>query len=151
MLRTVRFDNQLCGGTVKIHNKSADDPLFINLYRVFTKKKIPEFTFMGRHFPAEPPGVFQLAVIFWYGQCLPSPSSLCSATSPKGRGKALSVGFAASSPSGRAKNRVQRCTGRCTEVPANDTLFRRFHTIMLYPNIQEQAQQYDLLCLLTVF
>ena len=37
--------------------------------------------------PAKPPGIFQLGVIFWYRHCLPSPSSLRSATSPTGRGK----------------------------------------------------------------
>jgi len=85
MLRTVRFDHQFCRSTVKIHDKSADDPLFVNLYRVFAEKKIPELALMGCHFPAKPPGIFQLAVIFWYGHV------------------ALSDGFAASSPSGRAK------------------------------------------------
>ena len=67
MLRTIYFDNQLCGSAVKIHDESADDPLFVNLYWVFAKKKIPELTFMGSHFPAKPPGIFQLAVIFRYG------------------------------------------------------------------------------------
>ena len=100
MLRTVHFDNQLCRSAVKIHDKSANNPLFVNLYRVFAEKKIQELAFMGSHFSAKPPGVFQLAVVFWYGHSLPSPSSLRSATSPKGRGK---FGFAASSPKGRAK------------------------------------------------
>ena len=30
-----------------------------------------------------------MGVVFWYGHYIPSPSSLCSATSPKGRGKGL--------------------------------------------------------------
>ena len=48
MLRTIYFDNQLCRSTVKIHDKSANDPLFVNLYRVFAEKKIPELALMGR-------------------------------------------------------------------------------------------------------
>ena len=75
MLRTIYFDNQLCRSAVKIHNESADDSLFVNLYRVFAKKKIPELTFMGSHFLAKPPGIFQLAVVFWYGHILPSQSA----------------------------------------------------------------------------
>ena len=110
MLRTIYFDHQFCRSAVKIHNKTADDSLFVNLHRVFSEKKIPKLTFMGRHFPAKPPGVFQLTVIFWYGHGWPSLSSLCSTTSPKGRGKPLSDGFAASSPKGRAKCRGQRTT-----------------------------------------
>ena len=92
MLRTIYFDNQLCRSAVKIHDESADDPLFVNLHRVFAQKKLPELAFMGSHFPAKPPGFFQLAVIFWYGLCLPSPSPVRSATSPKGRGKGCSHG-----------------------------------------------------------
>ena len=103
MLRTVHFDHQLSRSAVKIPDKSANNTLFINLYWVFAEKKIPELAFMGSHFLAKPPGIFQLAIVFWYGRRLPSPSSLCSATSPKGRAKPLSVGFAASSPKGRAK------------------------------------------------
>ena len=117
MLRTVHFDNQLCRSAVKIHDKSANNPLFVNLCRVFAEKKILELAFIGSHFPAKPPGVFQLAIVFWYGHILPSPSSLRSATSPKGRGKSLSVGFAATSPKGRAKYRTQCTTlNRCIEV-----------------------------------
>ena len=91
MLRTVYFNNQLCASAVKIHDKPADDPLLVNLHRVFPEKKIPELSFMRSHFPTKPSGIFQLAVIFWYRHCIPSPSSLCSATSPKGRGKARTV------------------------------------------------------------
>ena len=43
MLSTIYFDNQLCRSAVKIHDKSANDPLFVNLHRVFAEKKIPEF------------------------------------------------------------------------------------------------------------
>ena len=64
MLRTVHFDNQLCGSAVKIHDKFTDNPLFLNLHRIFAEKNIPELTFMGSHLPAKPPGVFQLAVVF---------------------------------------------------------------------------------------
>ena len=57
MLRTICFDNQLCRSTVKIHDKSADDPLFVNLHRVFTEKKIPKRSFVGCHLPAKPPRI----------------------------------------------------------------------------------------------
>ena len=58
MLSTIYFDNQLCASAVKIHDKSANDPLFVNLHRVFAEKKIPEFALVGCHFPAKSPGIF---------------------------------------------------------------------------------------------
>ena len=92
VLGAVQFNHQLCRSAIKIHNKFANDPLFVYFHRIFAEKKIPELTFVGCHFPAKPPGIFQLSVVFWYGHCLPSPSSLRSATSPKGRGKGDSHG-----------------------------------------------------------
>ena len=83
MLRTVHFDNRLCRNTVEIHDKSAKNPLFVNLHRIFAEKQIPGLAFMGSHFPAKPPGVFRLAVIFWYGHSLPSQSASPPAL-PKG-------------------------------------------------------------------
>ena len=93
MLGAIYFNNQLCRSTVKVHNEFADNSLFVNFYRIFAEKKIPELALMGSHFSAKPPGVFQLAVIFWYGHIF-----------------TLSVGFAASSPKGRAKLRSKRTT-----------------------------------------
>ncbi len=87
MLRAVQFNNQSGRSTVKIHNEFTNNPLFVNLYRIFAQEKIPELTLMGCHLPAKPPRIFQFGVIFWYGHGVPSPSSLRSATSPKGRGK----------------------------------------------------------------
>ena len=58
MLSTIYFDNQLCASAVKIHDKSANDPLFVNLYLVFAEKRIPEFALVGCHFPAKSPGIF---------------------------------------------------------------------------------------------
>ena len=92
MLRTIQFNDQSCRSTVKIHDESADDPLFINLHWIFAQKKIPELTFMRRHLSAKLMGIFQLAVVFGYGHCFPSPSSLRSTTSPKVRGKECSHG-----------------------------------------------------------
>ena len=43
MLRTIYFDNLLCRSAVKIHDKSANNPLFVNLHRVFAEKKKPIF------------------------------------------------------------------------------------------------------------
>ena len=53
MLSTIYFDNQLCASAVKIHDKSANDPLFVNLHLVFAEKKIPEFALVGVSFPCE--------------------------------------------------------------------------------------------------
>ena len=89
MLGAIYFNNQLCGSAVKIHDKSADDPLFVNLHRVFAEKKIPELSFVGSHFLAKPPGIFQLAVIFWYGHILPSQSASPPAL-PKGEPSSVS-------------------------------------------------------------
>lgn len=47
MLRAIYFDNQLCRSAVKVHNKFADDSLFVNFYRIFPEKKIPELALMG--------------------------------------------------------------------------------------------------------
>ena len=69
---------QKCG-TLRI----IDDSLFINLHRIFAEEKIPELSFVGRHLSAQPPGVFQLAVVLWYGHILPSQSAAPTAL-PKG-------------------------------------------------------------------
>ena len=64
MLRTVHFDNQLCRSAVKIHDKSADDPLFVNLHRVLAEKEIPELAFIAESSPCEAAGRFPI------GYCL---------------------------------------------------------------------------------
>ena len=87
MLRAIQFNDQSGRSTVKVHDESADDPLFVNFYWISAEKKIPELTLVGCHLPAKPPGIFQLGIVFWYCHCLPSPPSLHSATSPIGRGK----------------------------------------------------------------
>ena len=69
--------------TIKVYDKSPDDSLFINLHRIFAEEKIPELSFVGRHLSAQPPGVFQLAVVLWYGHILPSQSAAPTAL-PKG-------------------------------------------------------------------
>ena len=58
MLRAIQFNDQSGRSTVKVHNESADNPLFINFYWIFAEKKIPEFPFVGCHLPAKPPGIF---------------------------------------------------------------------------------------------
>ena len=83
MLGAIYFNNHLCRSTVKVHNEFADNSLFVNFYRIFAEKKIPELALMGSHFSAKPPGVFQLAVIFWYGHIFPSQSASPPAL-PKG-------------------------------------------------------------------
>ena len=58
VLRTIQFNHQLCASTVEIHNKFADDPLFVYFYWVFAQKKIPELAFMRCHIPPQTPGIF---------------------------------------------------------------------------------------------
>ena len=58
MLRAIQFNDQSGRGTVKVHDESADDPLFVNLYRIFAQKQIPELTLVGCQFPAQLPGIF---------------------------------------------------------------------------------------------
>ena len=58
MLRSIHFNGQSGRSAVKVYNESADNPLFVNLHRIFVQKKIPELTFVWCHFPAEPPGIF---------------------------------------------------------------------------------------------
>ena len=58
MLRSIQFNDQSGRSTVKVHDESADDPLFVNLYWIFAQKKIPELTFVGCHLPAKPPSIF---------------------------------------------------------------------------------------------
>ena len=84
MLGSVQFNDQSGRSAVKVHDESTDDSLFINLHRIFTEKKIPELAFMGRHFPAKPSGIFQLAVIFWYGHIFPLRPRLARPPLPKG-------------------------------------------------------------------
>ena len=83
VLRTIQFNNQLGRSTIKVCDKSPDDSLFINLHRILAEEKIPELSFVGRHLSAQPPGVFQLAVVLWYGHILPSQSAAPTAL-PKG-------------------------------------------------------------------
>ena len=47
MLRAIHFHDQSGRSTVKIHDESANDPLFVDLYRIFAQKKIPELPFVG--------------------------------------------------------------------------------------------------------
>ena len=58
MLRSIQFNDQSGRSTVKVHDESADNPLFVNFYWIFAEKKIPELAFMGSHLPAKPPGIF---------------------------------------------------------------------------------------------
>ena len=58
MLRAIQFNDQSGRSTVKVHDESADNPLFINFYWIFAEKKVPELTLMGCHLPAKPSGIF---------------------------------------------------------------------------------------------
>ena len=58
MLRAIQFNDQSGRSAVKVHDESADNPLFVNFYWIFAEKKIPELTFVGGHFPAKPSGIF---------------------------------------------------------------------------------------------
>ena len=41
MLRTIQFNDQPGRSAVKVHDESADNPLFVNFYWIFAEKKIP--------------------------------------------------------------------------------------------------------------
>ena len=41
MLRAIQFNDQSGRSTVKVHDESADNPLFINFYWIFAEKKGP--------------------------------------------------------------------------------------------------------------
>ena len=58
MLRAIQFNDQSGRSAVKVHDESADNPLFVNFYWISAEKKIPELTLVGRHLPAKPPGIF---------------------------------------------------------------------------------------------
>ena len=58
MLRAIQFNDQSGRSAVKVHDESADNPLFVNFYWIFAEKKIPELTFVGCHLPAKPSGIF---------------------------------------------------------------------------------------------
>ena len=58
MLRPIQFNDQVGRSTVKVHDGSADDPLFIYFYWIFAEKKVPELTLMGCHLPTKSPGIF---------------------------------------------------------------------------------------------
>ena len=72
MLRAIQFNDQSGRSTVKVHDESADNPLFINFYWIFAEKKVPELTRMGCHLPAKSPGIlvsslFTLSVLAMLG------------------------------------------------------------------------------------
>ena len=80
-----------------------------------------------------------MGVVFWYGHCIPSPSSLCSATSPKGRGK----GGRADTDlvlSYHMKSNDTR-TGRCLALPLGE----------LAPEAAERVRRARAACTLSVF
>ena len=52
MLRTVKFNDQFGGSTVKVHDESADNPLLEDFHRIFAQKEIPELALMGCHLSA---------------------------------------------------------------------------------------------------
>ena len=84
MLGAIHFNDQLCRCAIKIYNKSADDSLFVNFRWVFAEEKIPQLAFMGCHFSAKPPGILQLAIIFWHGHFYPLRPRFARPPLPKG-------------------------------------------------------------------
>ena len=58
MLRAIQFNDQSGRSTVKVHDESADNPLFVNFYWISAEKKISELTLVGCHLPAKPSGIF---------------------------------------------------------------------------------------------
>ena len=43
MLKNIQFNNELCGSTIKVYDKSLDDSLLINLHRIFAEKSYRSF------------------------------------------------------------------------------------------------------------
>ena len=110
MLRSIYFDNQLCRSAVKIHNESADDPLFVNLYRVFAKKRYQSLRSWGVISLRSRRAFSNWLLSFGMVIVCPLRPRCARPPLPKGDPSALSAGFATSSPKGRAKCRVQRTT-----------------------------------------
>jgi len=53
MLRSINFDNQFRGRTIKVRNERINDALFVDFHRVITQEIIPQMAFLRCHFPAE--------------------------------------------------------------------------------------------------
>ena len=47
MLRAIQFNDQSGRSAVKVHDESADNPLFVNFCWIFAQKKVPELPFVG--------------------------------------------------------------------------------------------------------
>ena len=58
MLRAIQFNDQIGLGAVKVHDETADDPLFVNFHWIIAEKKIPKLTLVGGQLSAKPPGIF---------------------------------------------------------------------------------------------
>ena len=65
MLRTIQFNHQMCGGTIKIYDVFSNNSLLEDSYRVFTQKKTPKLS------------------LVWYSHDVPSQSAVPTAL-PKG-------------------------------------------------------------------
>ena len=113
MLGTIHLNDQLCRCTIKIYNKSADDSLFVNFRWVFAEEKIPQLAFMGRHFPAKPPGIFQLAIIFWYGHIYPLRPRFARPPLPKREASPSQSASPPALPKGEPRSTTPK---RCIEV-----------------------------------
>ena len=116
MLTAVYFNHKFCGGTVEVRNEGANDALFINFDRIMPQENeyqsLRSCGVISRR-SAFAFSIFELSfgicikTIFQFFCRVPSQSRLRRASSPSGRAKyALSVGSAASSPSGGAKGDV---------------------------------------------
>ena len=47
MLRAIQFNDQSGRSAVKVHDESADNPLLVNLYRIFAQKRYQSFRSWG--------------------------------------------------------------------------------------------------------
>ena len=58
MLRAIQFNDQSGRSAVKVHDESADNPLFVNFYWIFAEKKDTRAYVRGVSFPCEAVGHF---------------------------------------------------------------------------------------------
>ena len=113
MLGAIHLNDQLCRCAIKIYNKSADDSLLVNFRWVFAEEKIPQLAFMGRQFPAKPPGILQLAIIFWYGHICPLRPRFARPPLPKGEASPSQSASPPALPKGEPRGTTPK---RCIEV-----------------------------------
>ena len=65
MLRSIHFNDQSGRSAVKVYNESADNPLFVNLHRIFAQKKDTRAYVRVVSFPCGAAGHFLIGCCLW--------------------------------------------------------------------------------------